>query len=183
MEGGRCLSSFHHPTCASSAKERLRGFVKGRKRRTSSNNPGNTFLLRSFSEKPGSTRNRPFRNVAFSSRDLLENEAGSRKFNVEIAREEKYGWEGREARDSRVCGVLVINLDRMSEATAKQKDKHPSLVTTSRNHPSHAPFKSSPACAHLTPPIHFPVTNSRSTHSLTPCIESRHLNGGFPFPR
>lgn len=147
--------------------------------RTSSSSPGNTFLLRSFSENPGNTLNRPFKKVAFSSRDLLENEAGSRKFSVEIANEEKYGWDGREGRDNRVCGVRVINLVKISAVkgrtishyslshTATKREKKPikqSQTTYPSNPPPPAPTWPHPSIS----PSPTPAPRILSHHAPNP---------------
>jgi hypothetical protein len=58
-------------------------------RLTSSSRLGKIFLLFSLSEKPGNTRNSPFRKDAFSSLGLLAKFEESKKFRVEIANEEK----------------------------------------------------------------------------------------------
>lgn len=65
---------------------------------TSSKRLGKIFPLRSRSEKVGSTLTSPLKKVAFSSLGFEAKVVGSRKFNVDIAREEKKECEGNEAR-------------------------------------------------------------------------------------
>lgn len=74
---------------------------------TSSSRLGKIFVLLSRSLNDGNTLTSPRRYVAFSSLGFEANVVGSRKFSVDIAREEKNGCDGKEARLRRDEGCLV----------------------------------------------------------------------------
>ncbi len=81
---------------------------------TSSSKLGRTLPFRNRSEKVDSTRTSPLRKVAFSSLGFEAKVVGSRKLSVEMAREEKNGCEGSEARLRRFDGCRVRSLGSRS---------------------------------------------------------------------
>jgi hypothetical protein len=78
-------------------------------KRTSSNRDGRIFLVRSCSENLSKTVVNPFINDIFSSRVLEVKFERSRKFRVDIGKEEKNGWEGSVVGEGRLFGCLVID--------------------------------------------------------------------------
>ena len=78
-------------------------------KRTSSNRDGKIFLVRSCSENLSKTVVNPFINEIFSSRVLEVKFERSRKFRVDIGKEEKKGWEGSVVGEGRLFGCLVID--------------------------------------------------------------------------
>lgn len=69
------------------------GRIKGKRYGSfiSSNRLGNTLPFLRRSENVGTTRTKPLKKVAFSSRGFDANVVGSRKLSVEIASDEKNG--------------------------------------------------------------------------------------------
>ncbi len=76
--------------------------------RTSSRREGNIFLDLRPSENLSKTLVRPFMKDIFSSRVLAVKLERSRKFKVEIGREEKNGWDGRVLGLGRFVACRVI---------------------------------------------------------------------------
>ena len=82
---------------------------------TSSTSDGKIFRVRSPSENLSSTPVSPFMNEIFSSRVFAVKLERSRKFKVEMGREEKKGCDGRVSGVGRELGRRVINDRRSAE--------------------------------------------------------------------
>lgn len=130
--------------------------ITNRQRRlTSSNKLGNTLPFRKRSENVGTTLTKPLKNVAFSSRGFDANVVGSRKLSVEIASDEKKGWEGRERREILVDGCRVRRRGKRS-------------------------LSSELHLSHLVPVAHSRLKSFPSALSLRVCMDPRLVNGGLP---
>ena len=81
----------------------------------SSRREGSIFRVRRPSENLSRTPARPFMNEIFSSRDFAAKFERSRKFSVDIGREEKNACDGSVVGEGRFCGCLVMRAFKTSE--------------------------------------------------------------------